>query len=187
MGQFPVTGRQVIHMAIQVAALLNKAIFVHKLSSDYKLALVMGVDHKSLSNYRHGKTLPDARVIAKLCELTGDDPARLLVEVEAERAKTDEARALWMAVLDRMKNTVHAAIFAVVTAVALMAGFPSDSYAAQTSKSALTNLYIVEYLHRWRLAPLVQRFLSWLRRYISPRTKKTRMDHALLTASSAAT
>jgi len=64
-------------MAANVAALLDKAMVIHSLSSDYKLALVMGVSHRSLASYRHCMTLPDARVISKLCALTGDDAAGL--------------------------------------------------------------------------------------------------------------
>lgn len=73
-------------MAIHIAALLDKAQVIHRLPSDYKLALVMGISHSSLTSYRQGKTMPDARVIAKLCELTGDDAGVLLADIEAERA-----------------------------------------------------------------------------------------------------
>lgn len=72
-------------MAINIPALLDKAIFVHSLSSDYKLALVMGISQSSLISYRHGKTLPDARIISKLCDLTGDDPALIAAEIEEMR------------------------------------------------------------------------------------------------------
>lgn len=53
-------------MPANVPALLDKAKLVHRLPSDYKLALVLGIDQKSLRNYRDGKTLPDARVIHQL-------------------------------------------------------------------------------------------------------------------------
>lgn len=85
-------------MPINVASLLDKAKTVHRLPSDYKLALVMGVSHRSLASYREGKTLPDSRVIAILCSLTGDDPALIAAEVEEMRATSDEARELWRSV-----------------------------------------------------------------------------------------
>jgi hypothetical protein len=137
--------RQVIHMAANVAALLDKAKVIHKLPSDYKLALVMGVSHRSLASYRHGMTLPDARVISKLCALTGDDPAILAAEMEAERANTDEARALWREVVQRLQSTLHAAIFAVLTAGVLWGGLPSDAAAKTAGFQAVNSLYIVEY------------------------------------------
>lgn len=100
-----------------IGKLLDKAKVIHSLPSDYKLAQVMGVQQGSLRNYRDGKTLPDARVITRLCELTGDDPALLAAEIEAHRAKTDEARALWLTIAKRL--AVAAAAGAVsVAAVA---------------------------------------------------------------------
>lgn len=78
-----------------VGHLLDKAKVIHRLPSDYKLALVMGVAQKSLRNYRDGKTLPDARVIGKICELTGDDAGLLLAQIEAERASEAHNRAQW--------------------------------------------------------------------------------------------
>lgn len=86
----------------KIASLLDKAKVIHKLPSDYKLALVMGISQTSLIHYRAGKSLPDSRVITKICELTGDDPVVLAVEIEGERAKTDEAKNLWAGVAARL-------------------------------------------------------------------------------------
>ena len=101
---------------VNIASLLDKAKVIHKIPSDYKLALVMGVQHGSLRNYRDGKTLPDARVILRICELTGGDPALLAAEIEADRAKTDEARALWT---EMAKRLAAAAAAGIVSASAL--------------------------------------------------------------------
>lgn len=135
-------------MSIHIAALLDKAKDIHSLPSDYKLALVMGISHTALISYRAGKTLPDARVISKICELTGDDPEILAAEIEAERAKTPEARALWRSVVERLSMTarhgVAAGVFSVAAGGALLAGFPSgNAYAAQ-AQAAFKNIHIVE-------------------------------------------
>lgn len=116
-------------MAANVAALLDKAKVMHRLPSDYKLALVLGVSFSTPANYRTGKTLPDARVIAKLCDLTGDDPALLLAEIEAQRAKTQEARALWLEVVQRLQSTLHVVILSALFGGALWGGFPMESHA----------------------------------------------------------
>lgn len=89
-------------MTLNVASLLDKAKVIHSLPSDYKLALVMGVQPTSLGNYRTGKTLPDSRVITKICELTGDDPMILAAQIECDRAKTAEAKKLWAGVAARL-------------------------------------------------------------------------------------
>ena len=99
-------------MAINIAALLDKAKVIHKLPSDYKLALVMGVNLTTLANYRNAKTLPDARIIQQICTLTGDDPAVLLAEIELMRAKDEASRDLWRQVAARLRMVPAAAVAA---------------------------------------------------------------------------
>lgn len=113
MGQ-KIDFQQVINMPNQISNLLDKAKVIHNLPSDYKLASIMGVRLTTLTNYRQGKTLLDARVIRLICELTGDDPALMAVQIEAQRAKTAEARGLWDLVSKRLQAAALAAIFAVV-------------------------------------------------------------------------
>lgn len=132
-------------MSQNVAALLDKAKVIHRLPSDYKLALVMGVKQTTLANYRHGKTLPDARVIGLICDLTGDDPALLLAQVEEQRATTNEARMLWHQVVERLSGAVHAAIFAVMFGGLGIGFFPNEAQASQASKTQFHLLYIVAY------------------------------------------
>jgi transcriptional regulator with XRE-family HTH domain len=105
-----------------IAKLLDKAKVIHNLPSDYKLALVMGVKQTTLKNYRDGITLPDARVITLICGLTGDDPALLAAEIEADRAKTDEARALWQNIARRLSLGAAAGITAAVLSGCLWVG-----------------------------------------------------------------
>ncbi len=129
-------------MAADVSALLEKAKVMHRLPSDYKLALVMGISHSALTSYRQGKTLPDTRVISLICDLTGDDPALLAVQIEEQRAKTDEARALWHQVAQRLQAAAATAVFAVAFVVAGLVGFPmgdalakaqTDNFSSYTS------------------------------------------------------
>ncbi|MGE0350401.1 DUF3693 domain-containing protein [Hydrogenophaga sp.] len=118
-------------MAINMVSLLDNAKVAHRLPSDYKLALVLGIDQKSLRNYRDSKTLPDARVLVKLCELTGDDPAILLAEIEEQRAKTDEAKALWHQIAARLQSAAAAGVFSVVFLIAAMGGLPMSEASAR--------------------------------------------------------
>jgi transcriptional regulator with XRE-family HTH domain len=149
---------------INIANLLDKAKVIHKLPSDYKLALVMGVQQSSLRNYRTGKTLPDERVISKICELTGDDPALLLIEIEAERAKTDEARALWQNIARRLSLGAAAGIGAAILSGCLWVGEVTQNAANSTTQtgSLLSHLpvhllYIVRTIHQ-RCARAVKAF-----------------------------
>jgi transcriptional regulator with XRE-family HTH domain len=95
---------------VNIAALLDKAKVIHSLKSDYKLAMVLGVSQTAVIYYRQGKTLPDARSITKICDLTGDDPDILIAEIEAQRAKTDEARERWTSIAKRLTAAAAAGI-----------------------------------------------------------------------------
>jgi predicted transcriptional regulator len=95
---------------VNIASLLDKAKVIHSLKSDYKLALVLGVSQTAVIYYRQGKTLPDARSITKICDLTGDDPDILIAEIEAQRAKTDEARERWTSIAKRLTAAAAAGI-----------------------------------------------------------------------------
>lgn len=163
-------------MSANIAAHLDKAKVIHRLSSDYKLALVMGVDHKSLANYRAGKTLPDARVISLLCGLTGDDPTLLAVEIEEQRAKTDEARNLWHAVAQRLQAGAAAAIFSVLFVLGFGSGLPMDAHASAPTFqnfSSYTSWNLPAMLRRW-CSPLVWYFRALLSGFTHvPRTSST--------------
>ncbi len=168
-------------MSANIAALIDKAKVMHRLSSDYKLALVMGISHVTLLSYRQGKTLPDTRVIAKICELTGDDPALMAVQIEEQRAKTDEARALWHQVAERLQAAAATAVFAVAFLVSGMVGFPSDAQAKtafNSNFSSYTSWNVSRLanngLFRRLIAPAV-RYLRGLFTggYLVPRTAST--------------
>jgi transcriptional regulator with XRE-family HTH domain len=89
----------------EIATTLDRARLAQGLRSDYKLALVAGISHASLTSYRKGKTLPDVRVISKLAQLTGEDPALMTAHVEFARAKNDEERTIWSDIAARLKMT----------------------------------------------------------------------------------
>ena len=92
-----------------IDAMLDRAKDLNGFPSDYKLALVTGISHGSINSYRKGNTLPDERVLSKLCELSGDDPYLMTAQIQYERAKTDEARSVWAGIAERLKLTTKTA------------------------------------------------------------------------------
>lgn len=168
-------------MAANIASLLDKAKVIHSLPSDYKLALVMGISHSALVSYRQGKTLPDARVISLICGLTGDDPTLLAVEIEEQRAKTDEARKLWHMVAQRLQAGTAAAIFSVLFVLGFGVGLPMD---AQASTPALHNSTPYTSWNMSGLAQALRRLWSPLVRYF--RALWLGGHHVPCTASTAA-
>lgn len=168
-------------MKSTIPDLLDKAMVIHKLPSYYKLALVMGVDHKSLRNYRDGKTLPDARVLVKLCELTGDDAGVLLAEIEEQRAKTDEAKALWHQIAARLQSAAAAGVFSVVFLIAAMGGLPMSE---ANAKAQFDSFISYTSWNIARMARLFRALLSPAVRYL--RGLITGSNHVFGTASTAA-
>lgn len=109
------------------------------IDSDYRLAAVIEISRGAIGNYRNGVSLPDERVIAKLCELVGDDADLIAVQIQAARAKTDQARSMWMHIAERLRHapTALAGHVAVVMAFCLFASNFVASDADAASDSAL--------------------------------------------------
>ena len=144
-----------------VAALLDRAKAKAGIESDYRLAKVIGISHGTMGGYRAAKSMPDERVLESLCALSGDDPDVIAAQVQAERARTQQGRALWLRLASRLQAgaaTALSAIFAVLIAIAFVAGTPGAARAfdgSPQSERLLTNLYIVSsavdaVMQRWR-------------------------------------
>ena len=101
-----------------IGQVLDRAQAVQKVKSDYKLGLCIGIGSQSISNYRTGKTLPDEKAVSKLADAIGEKPDLLLVEVQAQRAKDAQSRAMWVALAKRLQSG-----FANVKILALLAIF----------------------------------------------------------------
>lgn len=78
-----------------IDGLLNTIKQRHNISSDYKLALYLGLGAGNIANYRHKRSMPDAKACAKIATALEIDPHVLMVHFEAQRAKDGETRALW--------------------------------------------------------------------------------------------
>lgn len=85
-----------------------------KIDTDYQLAKLIGITQQAISQYRHGKTLPDEVVITKLCTISGDDAGIVLANVEELRAKTEPARLLWRSIAHRLQSTAAAIVAALL-------------------------------------------------------------------------
>ena len=83
---------------------LERAKQAQNIKSDYKLALVLGIGESALANYRHGRSLPDAKACTKLALCMGEDPAILTVQMQARRSKDKETRELWLSIAQRLQK-----------------------------------------------------------------------------------
>lgn len=103
------------------------------IKSDYKLAQTLNLTQHTIANYRHGRSRPDDLVLSKMAELGGIPAAQielLAVTLQAERANTDEARALWRRIAARLQDgAVHSTVLAVCL-VAMLSAVPIEASAA---------------------------------------------------------
>jgi len=63
-------------------------------ASDYAIAKRLGIPRQSMTRYRKGGTFDDA-VALRVAKALKIDPAPMLADIQAERAKDDEVRQVW--------------------------------------------------------------------------------------------
>ncbi len=137
----------------------------HAISSDYKLSLYLDLREQTIANYRHGRTLPDASGCAKIAAALGIDADLLTVEIEAQRAKTDDARRLWERVAQRLQMGFASCKLLALIAMFSIAGAALPAWAAVgfISFSVEQSVYYVKRrLDRsyYRLALLLGQFVK---------------------------
>lgn len=134
-----------------VAMLLERAKGKAAIESDYRLAKILSINQSALSNYRSGRSMPNEKIIAQLCALSGDDPDVIAAQIQAARAQSDEGRALWLRIAKRLQGAATPVLLSWLIAIGLIAAPAHEARANEnfSSQSALDfvndNLYIVEY------------------------------------------
>ncbi len=76
--------------------LLDKYKKACTLGSDNACAASLGVSRSAVSLWRNTKGHPEADTVERMCAATGEPVARWLPLIEAERARTPEARKAWL-------------------------------------------------------------------------------------------
>lgn len=129
-----------------IADLLERAKAKGNIESDYRLAIVIGITHGAMTHYRQGRTLPNEKVIAQLCALSGDDPGVVAAQIQAARSKSPEAVNMWNMIAARLSGVASTAFLSVVLAITLIAGYAPGARAGEVDASQnvkLNRLYIV--------------------------------------------
>ncbi len=91
-------------------------------ASDYALAKRMRLTRGGISSYRRGRTHMDDDACIAVAEILDIDPIKVIADQQAERAKTDRARAFW-------KRTAAKAVVIVATATGVATPTRSMAYA----------------------------------------------------------
>lgn len=76
--------------------LLDKYKKACSIASDNACAASLSVSRQAVSKWRNGENHPDADVVEKMCEATGESLARWLPLIESERARSPGARRAWL-------------------------------------------------------------------------------------------
>lgn len=128
-----------------VANLLDRAKAKANIESDYRLGKVIGITHGATTNYRTGKTMPNDKILAQLCALSGDDVAVVAAQVQAERAQSPEGKTMWLMIAKRLSGQASTAILSVLFTISLIAGYAPPAGASglnDSQKVKADNLYI---------------------------------------------
>ena len=131
-----------------ISDLLDKSKTCANIDSDYRLAKIIGITHSAISSYRMGKTLPNEKILAQLCAITGDDVAVIAAQIQAERSQSPEAKNLWLMVAKRLSGAVSTVVLAVGLLLGFSTQFPDTARASELGgahKIEVKLLYIVSH------------------------------------------
>ncbi|MES2251103.1 MAG: helix-turn-helix domain-containing protein [Pseudomonadota bacterium] len=115
--------------------LLDRAKKAQGIESDYKLAQHLGVVQSAVTHWRSGRSSPDDVIAAQLAEMAGQDPLAVIAELHAARAKTPDAKQLWLRMAMQLRHAVAAVMMACGVAMILLAPSPNGAQAATTQSA----------------------------------------------------
>ena len=131
---------------MKASAWIDRVKTAKNLPSDYAAAKELGLSRFTVSGYRKR---PDATldedISVKIANLLNMSPAFILADQSMERAKSEEAKTAWVAILEKLGGV---AVSVLLTAGILGAiGWTPDAKAIQRSqipsKTPVDTLYIV--------------------------------------------
>lgn len=106
-----------------------------QITSDYRLAQVLGVTKNAITNYRYGKSSPNDEVGLRMAYLLDEDPGHITACLHAERAQSPEIRQLWERIAMRLQTG-----FASVAILSMIAIFSLALTLISTPVSAKSSL-----------------------------------------------
>jgi len=106
----------------------------HHLPSDYALAKMLDITRSAVSKYRNNKANFDDTTALKVASLLKLDPMIVISDMNVERSKTPEARAVWQDLHKRLTSTAAALLLAFVV---VLGAIPSPVFAATLSRHCI--------------------------------------------------
>lgn len=117
-------------------------------TTDYGLAKMLGVGPSTISNYRVGRSHPDEVMAPRLAELAGLDPLQVVAWMQAERSRSEEGRATWRAIAERLAATAAGVCMCIGVGGGPDANITSLSHQPLTDDHRGSSVYYVNRLLR---------------------------------------
>jgi transcriptional regulator with XRE-family HTH domain len=135
---------------MNTAVLIDQARARSSISSDYKLAQLLGVSRQVVSQWRNGVSFPTTRTLFDLAELAKRNPAEVIAEIEQER----ELRAGRLEAAEGWRNTLQrlAGVAAGLAVVSMTSAPVPAAAAAENAQAARPPVYLMSTRKRWRQA-----------------------------------
>jgi len=82
-------------------------------ASDYAIAKILGITHQMVSKYRLGKDCLGDSTAIRVAELLEINPAIVVSAVHAERAKSDQEKAVWRDIFEKLGGVAASVVIGV--------------------------------------------------------------------------
>lgn len=82
-------------------------------ASDYAIAKILGVTQQTISRYRVGKDYLGDSTAIRVAELLEIRPAIIISAVHAERAKSDQEKAVWRDIFEKLGGLAASVVIGV--------------------------------------------------------------------------
>ena len=115
---------------VTIAGLIDRARQLRGHRSDYQFSKATGLPPNSISNWRHGRSLPDEKACEIIATAAAIDPDYLIASVQSLRAHTEAGKTAWARIAARLAAGVHVFLACFLFATNYIA---TDAHAALLS------------------------------------------------------
>ena len=102
------------------------------LRSEYAVAKFLNVTTSTSLNWRHGKSHFEDEMALRVAELLDLEPSRVLADMHAQRAKSENVRAAWLKIAEGAT-----AVFLYALAAVILSAAPAPAEASARGESGL--------------------------------------------------
>jgi len=128
--------------------------------SDYAVAKLLGVSKQAIPNYRSGRSSFDSNLAFKVAELSGHDPAEIVLDMKAMKEKDPDFSRRWAELARRVAQKSGTAAAGVILSLSLVGHSPETRAAVDSPAPAPTQGAGALYIMLSKARSLVGRFMQ---------------------------